>query len=260
MQVFRLSILLGVALAVPFVPGLGAGRLYAGSGSLTPDQLPTIAIRIEDSPTAPTWSHTPAVDAYQSATDSNGGYVLSAPRDYDILNNRAHLRIEGLQFDPDPFVLNNILVTNTTAAPQVFSAFVGLPTSFAAPNLISGNVRTSVIDGGFDGATVASALGQPLYQAQIDAVTVATLQNDPFSVIALPGNSNTAAETFGPLASAVPVNTNIGIQLRFSLSPGDTVAILSRFDVVVPEPSSAVMLGIGLAFVAGRSRRRRLPM
>ena len=69
----------------------------------------------------------------------------------------AHLTIEPLQWDPDPFVLNNILVTNNTDTTQIFSAFVGLPTTFSAPNFISGNVSISVTDGGRgDGATVAT--------------------------------------------------------------------------------------------------------
>jgi hypothetical protein len=231
------------------------GQIYAGT--LVAGQTPTITVKIEDSPTAPSWTHTPSVEAYRPATDEDGGYELfSGQREFVILGQRAVVNILELQFDPDPFVLNNILVTNTTNATQIFSAFVGLPTTFGGPNLISGNVRTSVIDGGQDGATVATVPGQPLYQAQIDNVTVHTLQNDPFAVTAPVGGSNTAAATFGPIGNNVPVNTNIGIQLRFTLTPGDTASILSRFDVV-PEPTSAAMVGIGLAVFASVARRAR---
>ena len=256
MNSYRLSFVVGVALAAFCVLTISGGKLYAGP--LLSGQLPTVTVKIEDSPTAPSWSHTPTLESYRPAQDADGGFELVAPRDFDILNNRAHVRIEELQFDPDPFVLNNILVTNTTNATQIFSAFVGLPTTFPAPNVISGNVRTSVIDGGLDGATVATVPGQPLYQAQIDGVTVQPLQNDPFSVTAPVGGSNTAAASFGPQGNNVPVNSNIGIQLRFTLTPGDTASILSRFDVV-PEPASVVMIGIGLAVcasLAGRSQRR----
>jgi hypothetical protein len=99
-----------------------------------------------------------------------------------------------------------------------------------------------------DGATVATAAPTALYQAQIDGTTVATLQNNPFSVIAAAGGSNTASASFGPSLGAVPVTSNIGIQLRFSLTAGDTASILSRFDVVdIPEPASVVLVAVGLA-------------
>jgi PEP-CTERM motif len=252
------SRLLCATLAFSFVLGSMSHQLFAGP--ITADELPTITIKIEDSPNAPVWSHKSSANEYRPATDENGGYELATTKDFDILNNRAHVRIDELQFDPDPFVLNNILVTNTSNVTQLFTAFVGLPTTFPAPNIISGSVRTSVIDGGLDGATVATS-GQPLYQAQIDGATVATLQNHPFTLNAGVGASNTAAATFGPIPNNVPVNSNIGIQLRFTLTPGDTAAILSRFDVVaIPEPASVALIGLGLTLisgVAGRVRRRQ---
>jgi hypothetical protein len=233
--------------------------LFAGSqsyaGPIVGNQVPTLTLQIENV-TGP-WTHTPSANEYRPATDENGGHELNGTRDFDVLGNRAHVRIEELQFDPDPFVLNNILVTNTTTSTQIFSAFVGLPTTFGAPNFISGNVRTSVIDGGNDGATVATLAPTALYQAQIDGTTVATLQNHPFSLSAPVAGSNTAAASFGPTVSAVPVTSNIGIQLRFSLTPGDTAAILSRFDVTaIPEPASAALIGFGLALVVATMGRR----
>src|SRR5688572_27021887 len=174
--------------------------LFAGSqlpaGPIVGNQVPTLTLQIENVPGS--WSYIPLANDFRPATDENGGFELAAPRDFDVLENRAHVRIEELQFDPDPFVLNNILVTNTTTSTQIFSAFVGLPTTFGAPNIISGNVQTSVIDGGLDGATVATVSPTAIYQAQIDGVTVATLQNHPFSVTALPGMSNVASASFGP--------------------------------------------------------------
>lgn len=233
--------------------------LFAGSqllaGPIVGNQVPTLTLQIENVPGS--WSYAPSANDFRVATDENGGFELAVPRDFDVLENRAHVRIEELQFDPDPFVLNNILVTNTTTSTQIFSAFVGLPTTFPAPNFISGNVRTNVIDGGNDGATVATVSPTALYQAQIDGTTVATLQNHPFSVVAPAGGSNTLAASFGPTVNNVPVTSNIGIQLRFSLTPGDTAAILSRFDVTeIPEPASAALIGIGLALLASNVRRR----
>jgi hypothetical protein len=244
------------AVALSYVSTAGSNQLFAGP--IVSGQVPTVTITIEDSPTAPSWTYAPSEEDYRQAPD--GSYVLKEAHEYDILGNRAHVEIAGLQFDPDPFVLNNILVTNTTTSTQIFSAFVGLPTTFVSPNIISGNVRTNVIDGGSDGATIATTAPTALYQAQIDGVTVSSLQNHIFSVVAPAGGSNTASDLFGPSLNAVPVTSNIGIQLRFSLTPGDTAAILSRFDVVaVPEPSSAALVAIALAVAAGiaaRSRRR----
>ncbi|HEX2473909.1 MAG TPA: PEP-CTERM sorting domain-containing protein [Lacipirellulaceae bacterium] len=241
------------ALALSYVFSAG---LQSIAGPINPNQVPTLRLQIDNVPNS--WNYSPAATKYRPATDADGGYELATPEDFNVLENRAHVRIEELQFNPDPFVLNNILVTNTTTSTQIFSAFVGLPTTFPAPNFISGNVRTSVIDGGTDGATVATVAPTALYQAQIDGTTVATLQNHPFSVTAPVAGSNTLAASFGPTVNAVPVTSNIGIQLRFSLTAGDTAAILSRFDVTtIPEPASAALIGIGLAvIVSGASRRR----
>ncbi len=164
--------------------------------------------------------------------------------------------VSQLEFDPDPFVLNNILITNTTNATQIYTVTVTLPTTFPGPNIISGNVRSDVIDGGGDpGATLASVTGFPVYSAQIDFATVATLQNDPFSVVAPPAGSASSPASFGPSINAVPVTSNIGIMLRFSLTAGDTASILSRFDVVaIPEPASFTLLLVAALVAVGFGR------
>jgi hypothetical protein len=227
----------------------------SSAGPIVGNQVPTLTIQIENVPGS--WTYSPPANDYSAAPGDNGHVLNSGTREFDVLDNRARVKIEGLQFDPDPFVLNNILVTNTTTTTQTFSAFVGLPTTFEGPNLISGNVRTNAIDGGNDGATVATNPPQALYQAQIDGVTVQTLQNHPHSVIAPIGGSNTSAESFVPTVNPLPVTSNIGIQLRFSLSSGDTAAILARFDVTkIPEPASVALIGIAMALVAAGTRRR----
>jgi hypothetical protein len=169
----------------------------------------------------------------------------------------AAVTIRELEFDPDPFVLNNILVTNNSAATQIFTASVTLPTTFAAPNIISGGLTVSVIDGGNNGATLATTAGSQIYEAQIDGAGVATLFNHPFSLVAPTGSFNLTSSSFGPGASLVPVTSTIGIVLRFSLTAGDSASILSRFDVVIPEPASMTLGGVAMLAALAVARRRR---
>jgi len=237
--------------AVAALASVVLSKAHILAGTISTDNLPSLSVAIEGSK----WTYQNSTKVYTPA-DQGGGYDYSGDFNQAILASRARVQILDLDFNPDPFVLNNILVTNTTASTQIFSVTVGLPTTFAGPNLISGNITTSVIDGGTDGATISSVVGQPIYKAQIDFNTVATLQNHPFSVVT-PGSSSASA-SFGPTPSVVPVLNNIGIVLTFQLTAGDTAAILSRFDVVVPEPTSLVLASlIGIAIYGSRAARKR---
>jgi hypothetical protein len=236
---------------VALLSAFASDRVWAGA--ISANQLPTLAISVGGENPG-TWNYRPGVDAFSATPDGSGAYDYTSTVDQAILQNRSHVKLLDLDFNPDPFVLNNVLVTNTTAIPQSYLITVGLPTSFGAPNLISGNITTSVIDGGADGATISSVTGQPIYKAVVDATTVATLQNNPFSV-STPGSSSASA-SFGPTVSALPVGSSMSIVLTFQLTPGDTAAILSRFDVV-PEPSAILLCCGAVAFVVNRQSRAR---
>ncbi len=231
------------------------GAAAAKAGVIDASKVPVIIVNAGENSSGHLFVPDPG---NYSASGTDGDYSLTNSMDLGGISS-ATVSVQQLEFNNDPFVLNNFLVTNNLNVPQVFSVFVGLPAALAAPNTISGNVRTSVIDGGTDGASITSVIGQPIYQAQVDFASVATLQNDPFSVIAGPGDSASASATFGPTLSNVPVNTTIGVQLRFTLSAGDTASILSRFDVIpggpnggLPEPTTLTLgaivavLGMGL--------------
>ncbi len=165
--------------------------------------------------------------------------------------------------DPDPTVSNQMVVTNNTAVPQDFLVTVVLPVTvtFGPPSLITGSVGGSATDRNGDGVTLNTIGSTAVYTAAIDNVSVRTLLNAPFSTSA--GGFGTAPvgpTNFGiPTAESVGVatTTNIGITLRFRLSPFDSAALTSVFNVV-PEPGTALLLGSGILalFAFGRRHSR----
>jgi hypothetical protein len=240
-------------IALSFAAVCSTPQVHAGT--IEYSKTPFIVVQSGDD--ANTKVFRPGASNYSAGT-ADGDYILNGQMDVGGVPS-ASVTVQQLEFNNDPFVLNNLLVTNTLGTSQVFSVTVGLPTTVSAPNMISGNVRTSVIDGGNDGATISTISGQALYQAQIDFGTVASLETDPFTLSAAPGSSSTSSATFGPTASGIPVASSIAVQLRFTLSPGDTASILSRFDVVpggvLPEPGTLTLSAFVLAFACGARRR-----
>jgi hypothetical protein len=165
----------------------------------------------------------------------------------------ASIELLELEFHPNPYVLNNILVTNNSAVTQSFNIVVALPTTYGSPNQILGSITTQVIDGNSSGATLTAPTSGSVYEAIIDGTTVATLQDDVFVLVAPIAGVNNALDDFGPAANALAVTSYIAIELNFTLSPGDSAAILSRFDVI-PEPSSALLLGAASLLLVRRRR------
>jgi hypothetical protein len=167
----------------------------------------------------------------------------------------------------DPFVQNNFLVTNNMAAVQTFTVTVILPIPPQVVNqYIASSITASVLDSDGNAGSSAATLGQsggtPIYQAFLNAppppATLSLLP--PVGSGALPAtcavNGCFASAGAGPAAGffAPTLASSIGIQLTFTLSPGDSASVLSRFEVV-PEPGTGLLLGLGLLAV-GWIRRR----
>ena len=217
-----------------------------------PVQPPTLTLKLLSEPSNGTFEVQPSLDNFEC----NGGttYCSKNVLEYPgILGGNVDLAVTILEFDPDPYVLNNVIITNTSGSQQTLSYNVTQPAALGAPNLISGSITTQVIDGGQDGAIVAAQTGGSIYSALIDGVVVHTLQDDPFSVVAPAGGVNNALASFGPDANGTAVIQDIGITLIFELSPGDTASILSRFDVV-PEPATLSLLALGGLILLWRRR------
>jgi hypothetical protein len=176
----------------------------------------------------------------------------------------------SLVLNTDPSILAIMAVTNTSSVTQTFILNVTLPIApaFGPPSLIQGSISGSLTDtssatglGTIGSASVAALGGGSIYTAQIDGIGVRTLLDDPFGVGVFVNNGSA---TIGPADFGIPVRessgvattTDIGIQLRFALSAGDSASFTSVFDVIpVPEPGTASLVGLGLVLLTVVRRR-----
>jgi len=163
------------------------------------------------------------------------------------------LTVKELRYDAEPIIYGNFLVQNVSGATQTYTVGYSLNTTWPAPNLIRGSIDTSII--GTDGV-ISAVQNSSIYSAQIDFSTVKTLQDYPFT-LSTTQNAVSQSDLFGFDVNGVAVGSSIGIQLRFTLSPGDTAAIISDFEVTtIPEPSSLALALLGACVVVWRCRRR----
>lgn len=164
--------------------------------------------------------------------------------------------------NPDPFVIANLVVTNTTMFTQTYSLTVVLPISQMIANAcIGGSISGSVTDLNGNGATLASPAGGAVYTALVDGVAAQQLLTDPFSV----STGNWQSATVGPASFGNPIPSlpyapgvlnSIGITISFTLSAGDSATFTSIFVVEECIPAPAALALFGLAGFAGSRRRR----
>lgn len=162
----------------------------------------------------------------------------------------------------DPTINGAFSVTNVLAVPQTFTLTVTVPVPpIAGGTVIGGSVGGSFTDAGGGGATFGTSGATALYTAYVDSLPVATLHPSPVALVAGSFLTTTIpAVDFGtPIPSApgpAVLTTDMGIQLKFVLSPGDTAALTSVFVVETPEPSTVVLALMGLACGLFVARRR----
>lgn len=175
------------------------------------------------------------------------------------INNASWTMQWDCVVNPDPFVDATINVTNTSSVVQTFWVFMPLALApvITDPTLISGSVSAVVQASSFAGATLAATAIEPVYQAFVDGVPqvgAAQMWNPGYSLNAGPfgvANDNASfVNLAGPNGASM-----IALQLRFTLSPGDSASVTGIFSIeAVPAPAALAVLGLA-GLIGGRRRR-----
>jgi hypothetical protein len=243
------------------VTGCGCAFIaLASSVNADTTTIPDLAIRIGNGVSSYTFNAKDQGNAWSNG-NSTFGYQGTVTNPFD---GSGFGLSWGLLANPDPFIVGNLVVTNTSNTTQTFFLDVALPiNSPLAATLIGGSITGTVTDLNGDGATVSSLpQGGPIYTALTDVdggfngSVAGTLLAGASASTGAFQSATIGPDSFGSPIPSLPygaVNTNIAIRLAFTLTAGDSASFTSLF-VVIPAPGAAVamfgLLGIG-------SRRRR---
>jgi len=172
----------------------------------------------------------------------------------------------GLSFDltfsvdTDPKLTATVAVLNNNAGTAQFTAiFTALGVGTGGFSTVTdGGVAGGPTDNSGDGSTIAAPNGSAFYTALIDNATHQPLYPFPYSFNDPNGyeSGNFPALSFGPQAGPAIVST-AGLKLDFTITGQDSASMTGTFELKpVPEPGTALLLGVGLVLIARRERRQ----
>ena len=201
--------------------------------------------------------------------DTSGGisYQLTGPVNiFSVQNSELLLgTLNGLTVngDIDPFVTLGFVMT-AGAAPIAVSISTGFPIVPIAGGLAFASAGVTATEGGdaLDGASVTGLFpGPKAYEASYNLGT-GVFADLVSPVVTVPeGGSNTLSERFPvPIGSRTVIPglvSDIQATFNFTLTAFDQASGTSRFDIIVPEPSSIVLAMCGLVGVLFCARRHR---
>jgi hypothetical protein len=168
-----------------------------------------------------------------------------------------------LSLDSDPVVSGEVAVQNIGLGTNQFTLIFTLLTGPQGPStLTGGSVAGGVTDNNGNGATLSTLPGSAFYTALIDGVTHQMLFAHSVSLSA-PAFESADLVPEGAFGTPIPslpgpaVLNSIGIQYDFNLTSQDSASFTGVFVTQpVPEPSTALLVGLGLVIVARGGRRR----
>jgi hypothetical protein len=168
-----------------------------------------------------------------------------------------------LDYDPAVAFVGGFTNLSEDAEDFVFSVSTPIAPPLAG-TLYGGSTIVTYGDASFDGSggLANDTSINPAYSGTIDGNNTLDMLTALSLLPDFKGDATkSASETQGlpgPTISGPAANSTIGILHRFNLSPGDQATFNSTFQVVIPEPSTFVLLASGLGGFAWLRRHRRL--